>query len=183
MAEFRRQPEWQQDANRHSTLIDPVLTVRPIARFDYTVRRSVTAIDHALVFVTAKGSYDVGGGGFEPEAPVVGRRTLEDDERFAPCVALGQRDTNQLRADPLAVPLRVDGERGKAEHTMAHPVVVERDVGDHHVTDDASLVVAADDVDAVHVLPLHGRLELEHRGIAGHHRLRVAEAALRRRAC
>ncbi|MFF4539037.1 PE-PGRS family protein [Streptomyces aureus] len=59
MAEFRRQPEWQQDANRHSTLIDPVLTVRPIARFDYTVRRSVTAIDHALVFVTAKGSYDV----------------------------------------------------------------------------------------------------------------------------
>ncbi|WP_406172718.1 PE-PGRS family protein [Streptomyces sp. NBC_00996] len=59
MAEFRRQPEWQQDANRHSTLIDPVLTVRPIARFDYTARRPVTAIDHALVFVTAKGSYDV----------------------------------------------------------------------------------------------------------------------------
>ncbi|WP_369248566.1 PE-PGRS family protein [Streptomyces sp. R41] len=59
MAEFRRQPEWQQDANRHSALIDPVLTVRPIARFDYTARRPVTAIDHALVFVTAKGSYDV----------------------------------------------------------------------------------------------------------------------------
>ncbi|MET7987305.1 PE-PGRS family protein [Streptomyces sp. NPDC005281] len=59
MAEFRRQPEWQQDANRHTALIDPVLTVRPIARFDYTVRRTVTAIDHALVFVTAKGTYDV----------------------------------------------------------------------------------------------------------------------------
>ncbi|MFF3616114.1 PE-PGRS family protein [Streptomyces sp. NPDC002580] len=59
MAEFRRQPEWQQNANRHTALIDPVLTVRPIARFDYTVRRAVTAIDHALVFVTAKGSYDV----------------------------------------------------------------------------------------------------------------------------
>ncbi|MEU4165868.1 PE-PGRS family protein [Streptomyces sp. NPDC026665] len=59
MAEFRRQPEWQQDANRHTALIDPVLTVRPIARFDYTVRRAVTAIDHALVFVTAKGTYDV----------------------------------------------------------------------------------------------------------------------------
>ena len=55
MAEFRRQPEWQQDANRHTALIDPVLTVRPIARFDYTVRRAVTAIDHALVFVTTKG--------------------------------------------------------------------------------------------------------------------------------
>jgi hypothetical protein len=59
MAEFRRQPEWQQNANRHTALIDPVLTVRPIARFDYTVRRAVTAIDHALVFVTVKGSYDV----------------------------------------------------------------------------------------------------------------------------
>jgi hypothetical protein len=59
MAEFRRQPEWQQNADRHTALIDPVLTVRPIARFDYTVRRAVTAIDHALVFVTVKGSYDV----------------------------------------------------------------------------------------------------------------------------
>ncbi|WP_405479020.1 PE-PGRS family protein [Streptomyces sp. NBC_00009] len=59
MADFRRQPEWQQGAHRHSTLIDPVLTVRPIARFDYTARRAVTAIDHALVFVTAKGAYDV----------------------------------------------------------------------------------------------------------------------------
>ncbi|MFE1286527.1 PE-PGRS family protein [Streptomyces sp. NPDC058751] len=59
MAEFRRQPEWQQDANRHTMLIDPVLTVRPMSRFDHTVRRTVTAIDHALVFVTAKGTYDV----------------------------------------------------------------------------------------------------------------------------
>ncbi|MBC2901233.1 PE-PGRS family protein [Streptomyces cupreus] len=59
MADFRRQPEWQQNADRHSTLIDPVLTVRPIARFDYTARRPVTAIDHALVFATAGGAYDV----------------------------------------------------------------------------------------------------------------------------
>ena len=59
MADFRRQPEWQQQADRHSALIDPVLTVRPISRFDYTVRRPVTAIDHALVFATAKGTYDV----------------------------------------------------------------------------------------------------------------------------
>ncbi len=58
MADFRRQPEWQQDAHRHSTLIDPVLTVRPISRFDHTGRRSVSAIDHALVFATSKGSYD-----------------------------------------------------------------------------------------------------------------------------
>ncbi|MFF5401422.1 PE-PGRS family protein [Streptomyces misionensis] len=59
MADFRRPPEWSQNADRHTALIDPVLTVRPISRFDYTVRRQVGAIDHALVFVTAGGSYDV----------------------------------------------------------------------------------------------------------------------------
>ncbi|MER6382422.1 PE-PGRS family protein [Streptomyces sp. NPDC001127] len=59
MADFRRPPEWTQNADRHTALIDPVLTVRPISRFDYTVRRQVGAIDHALVFVTASGSYDV----------------------------------------------------------------------------------------------------------------------------
>lgn len=58
MAEFRRPPEWQQQADRHSILIDPVLTVRPISRFDYTARRPVSAIDHALVFATAGGTYD-----------------------------------------------------------------------------------------------------------------------------
>jgi hypothetical protein len=59
MADFRRPPEWTQHADRHTALIDPVLTVRPISRFDYTARRQVGAIDHALVFVTANGSYDV----------------------------------------------------------------------------------------------------------------------------
>ncbi|MFI1075194.1 PE-PGRS family protein [Streptomyces puniciscabiei] len=59
MADFRRPPEWSQHADRHTALIDPVLTVRPISRFDYTARRQVGAIDHALVFVTASGSYDV----------------------------------------------------------------------------------------------------------------------------
>ncbi|MEU3348760.1 PE-PGRS family protein [Streptomyces sp. NPDC006700] len=59
MADFRRRPEWTQNADRHTALVDPVLTVRPISRFDYTVRRQVGPIDHALVFVTASGSYDV----------------------------------------------------------------------------------------------------------------------------
>ncbi|MGY5106680.1 PE-PGRS family protein, partial [Streptomyces sp. 900105245] len=59
MADFRRPPEWTQHADRHTALIDPVLTVRPISRFDYTARRTVGAIDHALVFVTVGGSYDV----------------------------------------------------------------------------------------------------------------------------
>ncbi|PKW08307.1 hypothetical protein SAMN05428944_4593 [Streptomyces sp. 1222.5] len=59
MADFRRPPEWTQHADRHTALVDPVLTVRPISRFDYTARRTIGAIDHALVFVTAGGSYDV----------------------------------------------------------------------------------------------------------------------------
>ena len=58
MADFRRQPEWQQQADRHTPLIDPVLAVRPMSRFEYTARRPALAIDHALVFVTAKGTYD-----------------------------------------------------------------------------------------------------------------------------
>lgn len=58
MADFRRQPEWQQQADRHTHLIDPVLAVRPMARFEYMARRPAVAIDHALVFVTAKGAYD-----------------------------------------------------------------------------------------------------------------------------
>lgn len=57
MADFRRPPEWQQQADRHSQLTDPVLTVRPISRFEFT-RRPATGIDHALVFATAKGAYD-----------------------------------------------------------------------------------------------------------------------------
>ncbi|MEU6989980.1 PE-PGRS family protein [Streptomyces sp. NPDC046465] len=57
MADFRRPPEWQQQADRHTQLIDPVLTVRPVSRFEFT-RRTATGIDHALVFTTAKGTYD-----------------------------------------------------------------------------------------------------------------------------
>ncbi|MDI3385774.1 PE-PGRS family protein [Streptomyces sp. B-S-A8] len=56
MADFRRPPEWQQQADRHTQLTDPVLTVRSISRFD--PRRPATGVDHALVFTTAKGAYD-----------------------------------------------------------------------------------------------------------------------------
>ncbi|GAA2503474.1 hypothetical protein [Streptomyces gobitricini] len=57
MPDFRRPFEWVQDADRHTQLIDPVLTVRQLARFDFA-RRSLTRIDHALVFATPKGTYD-----------------------------------------------------------------------------------------------------------------------------
>ncbi|QEU92449.1 hypothetical protein [Streptomyces kanamyceticus] len=56
MADFRRPPEWQQHADRHTQLVDPVLTVRPISRFEFA-RRPATGIDHALVFATAGGTY------------------------------------------------------------------------------------------------------------------------------
>ncbi|MET8244657.1 hypothetical protein ABZV31_09705 [Streptomyces sp. NPDC005202] len=52
-----RFPEWQQDADRHSHLIDPVLTVRQLSRFEFSLK-SYVRIDHALVFSTAKGEYE-----------------------------------------------------------------------------------------------------------------------------
>lgn len=57
MADFRRPPEWDQHADRHSELTDPVLTVRQMSRFEY--RKPLTRIDNALVFTTGKGGYEV----------------------------------------------------------------------------------------------------------------------------
>ncbi|WP_055535444.1 hypothetical protein, partial [Streptomyces graminilatus] len=57
MAAFHRPPEWQQSADRHTQLIDPVLTVRQLSRFELSLKSTVR-IDHALVFATAKGGYE-----------------------------------------------------------------------------------------------------------------------------
>lgn len=57
MPDFSRPPEWQQPADRHTALVDPVLTVRQLTRFEFN-RKHHTRIDHALVFATAKGAYD-----------------------------------------------------------------------------------------------------------------------------
>ncbi|MFJ2957129.1 PE-PGRS family protein [Streptomyces sp. NPDC087270] len=57
MADFRRPPDWDQGADRHSDLSDPVLVVRQLARFEY--RKLYSRIDNALVFTTGKGGYDV----------------------------------------------------------------------------------------------------------------------------
>ncbi|MFJ4875192.1 hypothetical protein ACIP93_08240 [Streptomyces sp. NPDC088745] len=56
MPDFRRPPEWDQHADRHTPLIDPVITVRQLSRFEF--RKPLTRIDHALVFSTVKGTYD-----------------------------------------------------------------------------------------------------------------------------
>ncbi|WP_424567713.1 hypothetical protein [Streptomyces sp. CH-036] len=56
MTHFRRPPEWDQQAHRHSALKDPVLTVRQLPRLGFVPRR-LTRIDHALVFSTPSGSY------------------------------------------------------------------------------------------------------------------------------
>ncbi|MFF4837061.1 hypothetical protein [Streptomyces sp. NPDC001315] len=52
-----RQPEWQQQADRHTQIVDPVLTVRQLSRFEFSLK-SYVRIDHALVFSIAKGGYE-----------------------------------------------------------------------------------------------------------------------------
>ncbi|WP_407560544.1 hypothetical protein [Streptomyces sp. 184] len=59
MHEFRRPPDWDQQADRHTALIDPVLTVRQLSRLEFVTRKPPTRIDHALVFATADGGYEV----------------------------------------------------------------------------------------------------------------------------
>ncbi|MFF9479713.1 PE-PGRS family protein [Streptomyces sp. NPDC014733] len=57
MVELGREPDWDQGADRHSELVDPVLTVRQLSRFDH--RRGYSRIDNALVFTTDKGEFEV----------------------------------------------------------------------------------------------------------------------------
>ncbi|MER6200316.1 hypothetical protein ABT234_23455 [Streptomyces sp. NPDC001586] len=52
-----RAPDWDQQAHRHTLLIDPVLTVRQLGRFDL-LRTVPTRIDHALVCSTSRGTYN-----------------------------------------------------------------------------------------------------------------------------
>ncbi|MCF3101115.1 PE-PGRS family protein [Streptomyces roseoverticillatus] len=49
------QPQWHQDANRHSQLVDPVVTIQELSRFKPL---RTTRIDYALVFTTAQGGLD-----------------------------------------------------------------------------------------------------------------------------
>ncbi|MEU9108679.1 hypothetical protein AB0D54_30960 [Streptomyces xanthophaeus] len=56
MPDPRHHTEWQQSADRHAQLVDPVLAVQQLARFE-VFRRLQSRIDHALVFSTAKGGY------------------------------------------------------------------------------------------------------------------------------
>ncbi|GAA2266661.1 hypothetical protein GCM10010145_36370 [Streptomyces ruber] len=57
MSTFHHRPDWQQSADRHTRLTDPVLTVRQLSRFDLSLKHLVR-IDHALVFSTPKGGYE-----------------------------------------------------------------------------------------------------------------------------
>ncbi|MEH0404731.1 hypothetical protein ACIRVI_17570 [[Kitasatospora] papulosa] len=56
MSTFRRPPEWDQQADRHTALRDPVVTVRQLPYFGFVPRRH-TRIDHALVFSARTGQY------------------------------------------------------------------------------------------------------------------------------
>ncbi|SDN06585.1 hypothetical protein SAMN04487981_103435 [Streptomyces sp. cf386] len=57
MADFRKPPDFEQPADRHTPLVDPVVTVRQLSRWGFA-RRALTRIEHALVFSTSKGDYD-----------------------------------------------------------------------------------------------------------------------------
>ncbi|MFB6556150.1 PE-PGRS family protein [Streptomyces sp. NPDC056405] len=48
-------PQWQQDAHRHTVLVDPVVTIQELSRFKPL---RATRIDHALVFTTPHGGLD-----------------------------------------------------------------------------------------------------------------------------
>ncbi|MER8037801.1 PE-PGRS family protein [Streptomyces hydrogenans] len=48
-------PQWQQDAHRHTVLVDPVITIQELSRFKPL---RATRIDHALVFTTAQGALE-----------------------------------------------------------------------------------------------------------------------------
>src|SRR3954453_15730338 len=52
-----RQPEWQPPPDPHTQIVDPVLTVRQLSRFEFSLK-SYVRIDHALVFSTAQGGYE-----------------------------------------------------------------------------------------------------------------------------
>ncbi|AYV29320.1 MULTISPECIES: hypothetical protein [Streptomyces] len=53
-----RSADWDQHADRHTRLIDPVITVRQIGRLGLP-GRPPTRIDHALVYTTARGGHEV----------------------------------------------------------------------------------------------------------------------------
>ncbi|MCI3276208.1 hypothetical protein [Streptomyces cylindrosporus] len=57
MPSFRHPPEWQPPADRPPLLFDPVIVVRQLSRFDFSVKR-LAPIDRALVFATPKGGYE-----------------------------------------------------------------------------------------------------------------------------
>lgn len=50
-----RPPQWHQPADRHTPLTDPVITIQELSRFKPL---RATRIDYALVFTTARGTYD-----------------------------------------------------------------------------------------------------------------------------
>ncbi|WP_369377041.1 hypothetical protein [Streptomyces sp. cg36] len=86
-----RTTDWEQPADRHSELVDPVITVRQLSRLGFS-RRPLTRIDHALVFSTLKGSYD----------------TYLPPVRPSRAEAAGKRYTSVYEVDMGVHPVRAD---------------------------------------------------------------------------
>ncbi|MDT0342014.1 PE-PGRS family protein [Streptomyces litchfieldiae] len=59
MAGYRYAPQWDQHARRDTDLVDPVVTVRPLSRFEFIGRTPEHQVDYALVFTGAHGGYEV----------------------------------------------------------------------------------------------------------------------------
>ncbi|WP_405711838.1 hypothetical protein OG264_23110 [Streptomyces xanthophaeus] len=55
---LHRSADWDQHADRHTQLADPVVTVRQIGRLGLP-GRAPTRIDHALVYTTRRGDFEV----------------------------------------------------------------------------------------------------------------------------
>ena len=55
MAGYRYAPEWDQHARRDTHIVDPVVSVRPLSRFEFTFRTPTRTVDYALVFSDGRG--------------------------------------------------------------------------------------------------------------------------------
>ncbi|MFI7274927.1 hypothetical protein [Streptomyces sp. NPDC049879] len=172
MAGFRYSPQWDQHAGRDTDIVDPVLVVRPLARFEFTARRPVTQVDHALVFTGPRGALavyvpphrptrgELGGGRFVSVHEVdMGihhfRRALalpSDDDAFSftadidvswRVVAPDRVVVSQVRDVPAHVVPRLE----QRLRTLTRAFAVEDSAGaEHAVREDLSRVQLAEDL-------------------------------------
>jgi hypothetical protein len=75
-------------------------------------------------------------GGLEAEPGVVGRRALQEDQRFGPVLQDGEGVADQAGADAAVLVGRVHGQRGQDQHVDQPGRGVEQVDRGQHVADD-----------------------------------------------